>query len=237
MSEKAVKWCILPTLIALGASAWADATTADPPERPSPALAAASLVYSYVAAPLGSGTWAEKQLADIRSGARPETREDLGGLSSLILLALQERPTPQAYVLEMEAPSEATAPDAARVLPEPQLQGAFEAMGLTPADLIGPPDLPPEALTIAGTVIRLLDWGFERGTALRERVRGSEVMQIDPEEDDPAPKSRDRRIRYRKPDVPEDPPIRITKAVVRSVYKMLLGVAIGVLIWGVVRKT
>ncbi len=229
MSEKTAKWCILPALFALGVSASAEATTDDLRARPCPAFAAAPLTYSYVPAPLGSRTWADRQLADLRAGPGTEIREELGAQASYILLALDERSTPQAH-----GPRAAPAPDAAPVLEEPELQSAFDALGLTPADLLGPPDISPEVLTIAGAVLRFLDWGFDGGTALRDRVRGSRVVQIDP--DDPVPGGGQERTRHRGSDEPVAPAFRIVKGIVRSAYKMLLGIAIGVLFWGVVRR-
>lgn len=232
---KTRKWFILSALVALGSPAAGDATGGALPSQPCPALAAAPVVYAFVLAPLGSRTWAERQLQEIRASVRTEAREDLGSQARFILLALHERST-QAYALEMmEAPREPAAPAAVEPGPsvltfaEPALQGAFDAMGLTPADLLGAPDVSPAALTLAGALLRLIDC-FDRGSDLR----GVPTLCIDPGERERRPQ----HLRY-QPSSPQPEQPRLTfskKKIVRSLYKILIGTAISVLVWGFVRN-
>ncbi len=232
---------MLPALMALGGATWGDPTGRDMPSQPCPALAAASLVYALVTNPLGAKTWAEREIEAIRTGAHDETREDTSSQATFILLALHTRST-EEYALEMmEAPRELEAPAAAsdpdrpvEAIADPRLESAFEAMGITPGELLGTPEIPPAALTLAGAIISLLDWGLGRGAELRGKVRGSTTLRIDPEERYERPG----HLRYQKPiEQPKDPPLIFSKKIVRSIYKMLLGVAIGILIWGFVRNT
>ncbi len=239
---KARKWLFLGTLFALARPAAGDATAGDPPSHPWPALSAAPLVYVLVLDPIGSKTWGERQIQEIRVGARDNVCEDAGPISSFILLALHTQIT-VAYALEtMEAPPETAASPAGPVPPAPAvaspagLQRAFEAMGFTPQDLVGKPDIPPVAFTVAATLLGILDWGLGLGADVRARVRGTASIRIDPEDREPAPDPD--RVKHKKP-LPkiQEPRLIFTKKVVRSIYKILLGVAIGVLIWGFVRRT
>lgn len=211
------------------------------PSRSFPALAAAPLVCTLVFNPLGARTWAQRELEAIRIGARDEAHEEMDSRTSYILLALHTSSADE-YALEMmEAPREpqpapARAARSLQAMADPLLEGALETMGLTAADLVGPPDaVPSDALAIAGAIMGVLDWGLQRGADLRERVRGS-TLRVD-REDSHVPQPR--YVFYKKPpprDGEREVPLVITKKIVRSVYKMLLGVAIGILIWAFVRN-
>jgi hypothetical protein len=241
--KKARLWLALPALIALGRPVAAEATGDDMPSRSCPALAAAPLVCTLVFNPLGAATWAESELETIRIGACDEAREEMDSRTSFILLALHTRSADE-YALEMmEAPREPEPAPArpgktAFAMTDPRLEDAFEAMGLTPADFVGTRDdaVPPAALAVAEVLAGLLDWGLQRGADLRERVLGSSLY-LDPE--DPHVRQPG-YVFYKNPPPPKDEdrevPLVITKKIVRSVYKMLLGVAIGVLIWAFVRN-
>lgn len=210
------------------------------PSRSCPALAAAPLICTLVLDPLGGRTWAEREIEAVRLGAADETREEIDPRTSFILLALHTQST-DAYALEMmEAPREpepvAQADRSVEVMADPVLQGAFEAMGLTPEDLVGRPEVPEAAVTIAEAIEGLLDWGLERGAELRARVRGKDALRIDPAERERRPE----HLRFQKPgpsDQPKPAPIMISKRVIRSIYKMFLGIAIGILIWAFVRSS
>jgi len=239
--RKARLWLALSALVALCRPVAAEATGADMPSPSCPALAAAPLIWSLVFDPLGKGTWAERELEAIRIGARDEAHEELDSRTSFILLALHTRSADE-YALEMmEAPREMEPASVVErpleAVRDPLLEGAFDAMGLTPADLLGTPDaLPPTALALAETLVGILDWGVKRGADLRERVRGSS-LRMDPE--DPHVRQPG-YVFYKKPPLPKemnrDLPVVFTKTVVRSIYKILLGVAIGLLIWAFVRN-
>jgi hypothetical protein len=231
------KWLFLGALVSLAGPATGDATGADLPSQPCPALSAAPLVYALVLDPIGSRTWAERQIQEIRVGARDHVRENPGPLESFILLALHTQLS-VAYALEMmEAPPEAApreGSDSPRAFTPPAgLQRAFEAMGLTPQDLIKAPDMPPVVFSLASALLGVLDWGLGLGSDVRARVRGVPTLRLDPEQREPAP----HYLRFKKPPPPpENPPLRFSKKIVRSIYKILLGVAIGILIWGLVRR-
>ncbi len=226
-------------LIALGRPASADETQGDLPSESCPALAASPLIYALVLNPLGSKTWAERHLEELRAGVRTGAREDLGQQSSFILLALHGRSSP-AYVLEMtEAPREpgarpvADPPGYDEGVAESRLQSAFEAMGLEPEDLVKRPEVPAAVLTLGDAIFGLLDIGRDRDVDFRESV-GTPVPRVERRVRDPRPS----HIRYQKPlPQPEAQPLVFTKRAVRSVYKILLGVALGILIWGFVRNT
>jgi len=231
------KVLFLGALVALGRPAVGDATGADLPSQPCPALSAAPLVYVLVLDPIGSRTWAERKIQEIRVGARDDVRENPGPIESFILLALHTQLT-VAYALEMmDAPREAAQPEGPgpprAFAPPAGLQRAFEAMGLTPQDLIKAPDVPPVAFSLASALLGILDWGLGLGSDVRARVRGTPTLRLDPEQREPTP----HYLKFKKPPPrPEDPPLRFSKKIVRSIYKILLGVAIGILIWGLVRN-
>lgn len=238
---KARLWLALPALIALSSPVASEPTGRDMPSDPCPALAAATLVYALVPHPLGARTWAERGIEAIRMGAHGDAREETDSRTSFILLALHTRST-DTYALEMmEAPREpepaqAQADRSVQALAEPRLESAFEAMGLTPADVMGRPEIPHAALTIAGAILGLLDWGLERRAELRASGRGSDTLRIDRAERAARPE----HVRFEKPPPNDRPPLPLVflgKKIVRSIYKILLGVAIGVLIWGFVRNT
>jgi hypothetical protein len=230
---KARLWLALPALVALCTPLAAEATGRDMPSDPFPALAAAPLVYALVLNPLGARTWAERELEAVRIGAHGDLREEMDSRTSFILLALLT-PSSPAYALEMmEAPREPE-PEPARAgaaTPDPVLQDAFAAMGLTLADVAGTPEVPTAAFTIAEAILGLLNWGLERNTEL-VRARGGAALRIDPAVRDARPE----HLRFLKPSAgPKPVPLLVGKKIVQSVYKMLLGVAIGVLIWAFVR--
>ncbi len=230
---KARQWLLLSALVALGRPAAADAIGGGDflPTRTWPALSAAPLVYVLVINPIRAHTWAERQIEEIRVGARGTLREDASPISRFVLCALHTQVS-VAYALEMmEAPGEPDPagpehPSLLDLVAPMGLPRAIEAMGLTRQDLLGTPEIPPIAFTLAATLLGLFDWGLARPPDLSEGVVGTS-LQIDPEGRGPAPV---------KAEV-EEPPLVFTKKIVRSLYKILLGVAIGLLIWGFVRNT
>lgn len=240
---KVRNWVILSALMALTLPAFSEPGD-EMPSVSLPALAAAPLFYALVPNPFGARTWAEQQLEAIRLGGR-EVTEDASAQTSFVLLALHTKTT-EEYALEMmEAPKDVPAGGRAITTDRPVLAlaeegAAFEAMGLSPEELVAAPEIPAGAYTVADTLARLYDWGVGQTAGLRERVRGStqdSTTQYDPT----APRAAaPLYVEYKKP-VPDDhaksPPLRFTKRAVRSGYKIALGVAIGVLIWGFVRNT
>jgi hypothetical protein len=138
----------------------------------------------------------------------------------------------------MEAPRDPSpapaGPSPAATYADLRLLGAFEAIGLSPEDLLGPPEAPEVAVTAASAALGLLDWGLERVSRFRAAVRGPPRLKVEQERRNVRPDF----VRHQVPmPGPKLPPLVFTKKVVRSVYKLLLGVAIGILIWGMVRNT
>jgi hypothetical protein len=234
--------------MALASAASADASSRNLPTQSCPALSAAPLVYVLVVSPFGARTWAEQQLEMIRLGGGEGAREDMTAQTSYILLALHVR-SAVAYALEMsEAPGEepprrqGTGAWSPPALAEGRVAGAFEAMGLSPEDLVEPPEMPAAAVAVADAISGLYDWGVRQALELRSRVRRPEegvdvtTLRLDPEKRYQRPLN----IRYMKPlPGPDKKPTAMVfaKNVVRSAYKIALGVAIGILIWGFVRNT
>lgn len=225
---------ILASLVALAAGVSAD-SGGTLPSSSFPALTAAPLVYSLVPDPLGAGTWAEQQIEEARLGIGSGTPEEVAAADAL--LALGGAPAPTDYALDLpvappDLPDEVPpGPAFEAEIPDDRLElGALEAMGLTPADLVEAPEMPPAAHALAGILERVDALVFGRGS----RRRGSEVisLRVDPESRYAKQPS---YVRYKKPlgdTEPKDPPLTLhAKRVTRSLYKVLLGVAIGILIW------
>ncbi|MCK6458857.1 MAG: hypothetical protein L6Q95_03070 [Planctomycetes bacterium] len=229
---------ILASLVALAATVSADSGGGGPPSPPCPALSVAPLVYVFVPDPLGARTWAERQMEAVRLGIGAGARERG---SDGVVLADPAR-TRSDYALEMsEAPpdvprrAEPLEPEEAR--PEEQrMKGALEAMGLKPEDLVEAPVMPAAVLALADILARVDALLFP----MRPRERGADVasLRVDPEKRYVKQPS---YLHYKMP--PEDPepkrpPLTLhAKRITRSLYKMLLGVAIGILIWGFVRNS
>jgi len=233
---------ILIVLFALAAPSAADTACQNLPSAPCPALAAAPLVYLFVESPLGSGTWAERQMEAIRLGSVAEVHEDGSAVTSYVLLSLHTPTAVNAYALEMmEAPPDtpAAAQDNTQALTmsfgEPRLVGALEAMGLRPEDLVDAQELPDFAVTLADVIANLSALIFREGP--RDRRPGTQSLAVAPE----SRYTRPDHVRFQKPPEPDRPPnpdLRLyAKQITRSIYKVLLGIAIGVLIWGFVRNT
>jgi hypothetical protein len=219
---------------------------ADPGDRDSssfPASAAARRVYCLVPCPMGVKTWAEEQLEEIRLGGH-ETREDVSPQSTFLLLSLDTREA-RSYALDMsEAPRDVgrwgrpVVERPGSVLTNDRSATAFAAMGITPEQLMRAPDTPEIALTVADKIDGLYRTGASYGGKLRAAIWGASgrAPRLDPEAPrDDAPSW----VRYRPPvqnDAPDVPTMRFTKRAVRSGYKIALGVAIGVLIWGFIRQ-
>jgi hypothetical protein len=229
---------ILASLVALAATVSAD-SGGGPPSPPYPALSVAPLVYAFVPDPLGARTWAERQMEAVRLGIGAGARER--GSDGAVLV--DPARTRADYALEMsEAPPDVPrraepvpAPEEAR--PEEQrMMGALEAMGLRPEDLVEAPEAPAAVLALADILARVDALLFP----VRPRARGADVasLRVDPENRHVKQPS---YLHYKKP--PEDPepkrpPLTLyAKRITRSLYKMLLGVAIGILIWGFVRNS
>jgi len=238
---KVRNWVILSALMALSLPAFSEPGD-EMPSVSLPALAAAPLFYALVPNPFGARTWAEQQLEAIRLGGH-EVAEDARAQASFVLLALHTKTT-EEYALEMmEAPKDVPAPEGAISADRPvsafdSERAAFDAMGLSPQELVGTPEIPAGAYTIADTLARLYEWGVGQTAGLRERVRGS-TQDSSTEYTEPRA-AVPTYVQYKKPvqdDHAKDPPLRFTKRAVRSGYKIALGVAIGVLIWGFVRNT
>jgi hypothetical protein len=231
---------ILAALVALVTAASADQAGCLP-SAPFPALAAAPLVYVLAPDPFGAGTWAEREIEAIRLGTGSPPRGE--GAAVDVLRSLHAA-TPAERALEMsEAPRDEPVRTADAVLDrametpeEVRVLGALEAMGLEPEDLVEAPEMPAAALALADFLTRIDAFLSAR----RPRERGSDIasFRVDPEArhvKQPA------YVRHKKP--PEDPepktpPLTLyAKKVTRSLYKALLGVAIGILIWGFVRNS
>jgi hypothetical protein len=233
---------IFAALAALATGAAAD-RAGDLPSAPFPALAAAPLVYVLVPAPLGASTWAEREIEAARLGIGSVTREH-GGAAADLLLSLHTARTPEKHALEMsEAPRDEPA-RAADVLPgvsletaeDPRILGALEAMGLKPEDLVEAPEMPAAALAFVDFIARI-DAVFR---AKRPRERGTNIasLRVDPEV---RHVKQPGYVKHKKPQEdpgPKTPNLTLyAKKVTRSLYKVLLGVAIGILIWGFVRDS
>lgn len=239
---KARTWSILPALVALFAAASADTGSADLPSRSCPALAAAPLIYGLIPNSLGARTWPERQMDEVRLGIGGETHEDASALTTFALLSLHTPQTTNAYALEMmEAPRATPARDGQALRDRPaasfeegRIVGAFEAMGLSPEDLVEAPEMPAAALALADAIEDLYGLVFRQRRRDREGGRSAlEDLRVDPDAREPGDP------RYRKPKETERDPnlVIFAKRVVRSVYKIMLGIAIGILIWGFVRNT
>jgi hypothetical protein len=206
-----------------------------------PALRGAMLFYAFVPSALGAKTWVERELEKIRLGARAEANEDLGPDMSYVLLALHGQSADE-YALEgppEPAPAKHAVRDDLRVAAfgDAQIRAAFDAMGISPESLMDPPEVPYLAVTFSEFVFGLYDWGLQQALSLRQLVRGIAPPRVDPE---PPDRELD-YVRYEKPkpktEEEKPRPIVLTKRVLRSVYKVLLGLTIGILIWGFVRNT
>jgi hypothetical protein len=230
---------ILSALAVLTAAAAADPVPGLP-SQPFPALAAAPLVYVFVPDPLGANTWAERQIQALRLGAGATARD--GGPGSGELLSFQavrpppDRPAEAPGVPRGEPVREGEAVPGQPVVDERRLLGAIEAMGLRPEDLVEAPELPAAALAFADFISRIDAFLFAR----RPRDRGTDIasLRVDPE---PRHVKQPRYVRHKKPPPDPEPPMPpltlYAKRITRSIYKVLLGVAIGILIWGFVRDS
>jgi hypothetical protein len=226
----------------LAAAAVAD-PIGDPVAASSPAGSAAPLVYAYVPTPLGAGTWAEQQMEDVRFSATvPEDGGEGSATSSLFVVAqtpmTEERATAKQEP-SREAPQQPAAErqaSAADEAAQARMLGALEAMGLRPEDLVAKPEMPAAALALADAIARLDALLSVRRP--RDRETAVAPTRVDPED---RRARRPNRVRYAKPAPPDEPDVSrytlLAKQVTRSVYKILLGVAIGILIWGFVRDT
>lgn len=221
------------------------AARADPAADPAgfPALGAASLVYVLVPDPLGAGTWAEREVGAMRLGVGA-LREDARDAASAVL-SLPATPPSSDYALAgPDATPSERLPRAPDALPgditqpafeERRLVGALEAMGLSPEDLVEAGEMPAVALVVIDLLARVDEMLLKR-----PRDDGIDVrsLRIDPEVRYP---KQPRYLRHKKPpedDKPETPNITLhAKKITRSIYKILLGLAIGVLIWGFVRNS
>jgi hypothetical protein len=203
-----------------------------------PALAAAPLVYVLVPGPLGAGSWAEQEIEAVRLGVVHGAQEEAGSEASELLSASR---VPPDYALRMsEAPPDGPARplvEATRLsAPRPQWQvlGALEALGLTPADLVDAPEIPTAVLALAdflAHVDALL-------AAKRTGERRAEFVVLDEEFGSERHPGFDEDDRRRKDTGLTARELTLyAKKVTRSVYKALLGVAIGILIWGFVRNS
>jgi hypothetical protein len=218
-------WLALPALALLVSRAAGDATARDLPCPSYPALAAAPLIYAVVPTPSGERTWAEHQVEALRTRVRDRSREDLEAPAARVVLAPYEPldRTQEPEQVEQHAP--ATADD--------RLLTAFEAIGLSPEDLLEKPEVPVAALTAAEAILDAIDWGLDGATRLRAMLRESAPIRIE----EPAKNPKPDYVRFQPSGAVETVvPLMFVKRVVRSVYKILLGVAIGILIWGMVRR-
>jgi hypothetical protein len=250
-----VRRCLFAGL-ALAASAAAEPGGEPLPTPSSPALTAAPLFYAFVPSAFGTHTWAEREFERIRLGVRDDKPEDLSDDTAWILAALHGR-TDKEFDFEPEEeeekrvkvdPNAPPVPDDRPVIivdmPVPALsygpsEGAFAAIGLLPEDLVQGPEVPYFALTLAEYFFNLYDWGVTQAIALR-RLVGQKTARKVPKRDPSSAFSQDSL--YEKPNVDfdkgqEEPPIILSPRVLRSVYKILLGLTIGVLFWGFVRNT
>jgi len=227
--------------MALAAGSLADTGRLDLPSTSCPALAAAPLVYVLIPSPLGAKTWAERGIGEIRLGAGTEAREDGSDSTTYVLLALHSPRTADAFALEMmEAPRDPPAPlparsDLSTKFDRGGLVGAFEEMGLKPEDLVEKPELPPAALAVADTIAALSNLIFRQVSGTRDGGPESADLRVDPVDRAPLPHE---PRRFGKPVSAPPPTPNVTiyaKRMTRSAYKVLLGAAIGILIWGFVR--
>jgi hypothetical protein len=125
------------------------------------------------------------------------------------------------------------APAAGPPVADERLLGAFEAIGLSPEDLLEKPEVPVAALTAAEAILDAIDWGLDGASRLRAMLRESPPLRIEEAPRNPKPDY----VRFQPSGVTETVvPLIFVKKVVRSVYKILLGMAIGILIWGMVRR-
>ena len=232
---KASKWLILPALTLLVGGAAGDATSNDLPSPSFPAMAAGALVYALVPNPLGAKSWGERQVEAARMGGHDRPKEDLASPATLILLTLRT-PTTGVYVLPGAPGAHEAAPVQAAAAPDERLLGAFEAIGLEPEDLLEKADTPAPVLSVADAIEDAIDWSLARAMRLRDIVRDTSapVLRIEHQPRNARPDY----VRFEAPELSEPvAPFIFTKKVVRSVYKILLGGAIGILIWGMVRRT
>ena len=252
--EGRLVWLVLGALPLVCGPVRANATGDGAPVPSSPALAAGSIFYAFVPTAFGARTWAESELEKIRLGISFDPRDELDRESSYVLLALHAGTSKDLALEATEGPrqDEEEEPEAIEdaiivELPKAMLagtrtEGAFAAMGLSPADLVEGPEVPGLAITLAEAFFSLYDWGLQQAINLRTFVHGPT-----------GPRSRlrgDPRTAYdlgsgeryfERPgsefDTPEEKWIVFTKRVLRSACKILLGLTIGVLIWGFVRNT
>jgi hypothetical protein len=222
----------LPVLVILAGRAAGDATVRALPSKPFPAQAAASLIYALVPNPSGAATWAEREVEAIRMGEGRRAREDLESPAARLLLSVSvHAPSDATYVPpRLEALASAPAP----AVPEFRIVGAFEAIGLTPEDLVEKQEVSEAAVSAVDAVLGAIDWGLDGATRLRAMLRESSVpSRIDDQPRHPKPEY----IRFVPPPPSSHLPFVFAKRVVRSIYKILLGAAIGILIWGTVRRS
>jgi hypothetical protein len=240
--------------LALVAPVAADPAGDPLPTPSSPALSAAPLFYAFVPSAFGTHTWAEREFERIRLGVREEVREDLSDDTAWILAALHGRtdrdfePDPDEERVKIDAETPAVPVDRPAIEVEVpksvfsygRTEGAFAAMGLSPEELVQGPEVPYFAMTLAEFFFNLYDWGLTQAIALR-RLVGQKTGRKVPKQDPSAAFPQGDSL-YEKPNIDfdkrqEDPPIILSKRMLRSVYKILLGLTIGVLFWGFVRNT
>jgi len=229
----------------LALAALVGAAAADPIEEPGtasrPGEAAAPLVYVYVPSPLGGNTSAERLLEDMRLEIElPSGDTRTASVSSLLLMERIPMPEERHVAASPEPPRPvigraiaerpASAADAAA---EARMMGALEAMGLKPEDLVEKPKMSASALAVANAIARVdaLLGGSRR------RAGASAGVRVDPGE---RRSSQPSYVRHAMPQGDSEPKANLVlyaKHVTRSIYKIILGVAIGILIWGFVRDT
>ena len=232
---KASKWFALPVLAVLAGRAAGDATARNLPSPSFPALTAGALIYALVPNPLGASSWAERQVEAARMGGHDRPREDLESPASLVLITLPSSST-GAYVLPAAAVAREAGPNPVTLAADARMVGAFEAIGLRPEELLEKSDTPVAALSVADAITGAIDWSFASATRLRAMMRDSGAPPLKIEEQPRFAKPD--YVRFQPPAETQTPtPLIFTKRIVRSVYKVLLGVAIGILIWGMVRRS
>lgn len=211
---------------------------------PTPALHASAIFYMFVPGLFARGTWAERELDRVRLGRHSglvddyseETQYILGTLNGVITAQYSQLADGPLDIEAVQMPYEAPA---FRYVP---VEGALESVGLSIEDLAPQTELPWLATALVDFFLNLYNYTLKTAMGLRELIHGSVAPKPLNLEGTAIPRvdSGGRRFDLSEPgpafEKTEEKNLVLVAPVVRSTFKILLGLCLGILLYGFIRN-
>ena len=211
---------------------------------PTPALHASAIFYTFVPGLFGRGAWAEREMDRIRIGRHEgivddyseETQYILGTLNSVIMAQYSQLAEGPLDLETIQMPYEAPA---FRYVP---IEGALESVGLSIEDLAPQTELPWLATALVDFFLNLYNYTLKTAMGVRELIHGTVAPKPLNLEGTAIPRvdSGGRRFDLSEPgdafEKPQEKNFVLVAPVVRSTFKILLGLCLGILLYGFIRN-